>query len=83
MGPRQRHTATVDNFTRDEAFVIAWRMIDELLLRLLRGDTNAAAAESIWQQLRLDFPGHTAAILCDMHHDTCRCRPTMIPTATN
>lgn len=53
---------------RDEPFAIAWRMIDELILRLLCGDSNSAAAESIWHQLRLDFPGYTAAILCDMQH---------------
>ena len=53
---------------RDEPFAIAWRMVDELILRLLRGESNSAAAEAIWQQLRLDFPGYAAAILCDMQH---------------
>lgn len=53
---------------RDQPFAIAWRMMDEILLRLLRADTNAAAAEAIWHQLRLDFPGYAATILCDMQH---------------
>jgi hypothetical protein len=53
---------------RGEPFAIAWRMVDELVLRLLRGDSNDAAAQAIWHQLRLDFPGYAATILCDMHH---------------
>lgn len=53
---------------RDEPFAIAWRLIDELLLRLMRAEADEAGADTIWRQLIADFPAHAATILSDTLH---------------
>lgn len=53
--------------SRDEPFAVAWRMFDELLLRLVRAEADEAAADAIWRQLLADFPAHAAQIMSDIY----------------
>ena len=50
-----------------DPLVVAWRLVDELLLALFRGDDMAARAEAIWQQLITELPAHSTAVLHNLH----------------
>jgi hypothetical protein len=50
-----------------EPLAIGWRLVDELLLGLFRGDIDAARAEAIWQQLITGLPGETTVIMYDIY----------------
>jgi hypothetical protein len=49
-----------------DAAALAWRMVDELLLHLFRGDTFEQA-EAIWRRLSHEAPGATVTILRDLY----------------
>ncbi|MBS1691174.1 MAG: ATP-binding protein [Actinobacteria bacterium] len=46
---------------------IAWRLVDELLLHLFRGDTTVQRAEAIWERLTHETPGAAVSILCELY----------------
>lgn len=50
-----------------DPLVVAWRLVDELLLALFRGDNRKARAEVIWRQLITEMPIYATAVLHDIH----------------
>nr|WP_162131316.1 hypothetical protein [Mycolicibacterium chubuense] len=61
------HPGPPDDDPAAELLVSIWRMIDNLLFPLLRGDqVPPATAHFLWEQLHERCAGPTAAILCDI-----------------
>ena len=52
---------------QDPAIEIAWRLVDELLLALLRGEPDHVRAEEIWQQLSTELPIAATCVLADVN----------------
>lgn len=46
---------------------IAWKLVDELLLHLFRGDATVQRAEAIWRRLSHETPGPAVTILRDLY----------------
>ncbi|WP_216854635.1 NERD domain-containing protein [Rhodococcus opacus] len=50
-----------------DPLAVAWRLVDELLLALFRGDDMADRAEAIWQQLITELPAYSTAVLHNLY----------------
>ncbi len=57
--------ATTDADPTDP-LAIVWRLVDELLLSLLRGDIDPERADQIWQQLITELPIAATGVLADI-----------------
>jgi hypothetical protein len=51
---------------RDPLIQTAWRLVDELLLALLRGESDPVRAEEIWHQLSAELPVAATCVLAEV-----------------